>query len=120
ALLVAACPAAAWANIPGAVFTTDNANPGTTNVNLYQNRQDVYVNGGPRQPGSAGLPVGFYHIQVTTPDGALLGSSYVAGKGKTAPVIEVVPIAGGSDGKFKEVYKLWDIVWYIKPQNQQL
>jgi hypothetical protein len=60
--------------VPGAIFTT---NSGCTNVNqnIFEAKADVYLDGGPTHPGAAGLPDGSYYVQVTEPDGTLLGSS---------------------------------------------
>jgi hypothetical protein len=72
-LLTVICAAHAEANIAGNIFTTDEQ--GSVNINLYNNKGDVWVNGGPRKEGAAGLPDGDYYIQVTSPNGVLLGSS---------------------------------------------
>lgn len=62
-------------NLTGAIFTTDNTCSGV-NFNIYENKGDVYLNGGPAHPGAAGLPDGYYYCQVTDPSGAvLLGTS---------------------------------------------
>jgi hypothetical protein len=58
----------------GAIFTT-NATCDGTNINIFNSKSDVYVDGGPAHEGAAGLPDGFYYIQVTEPGGALLGTS---------------------------------------------
>src|SRR5215469_4253664 len=58
---------------PGAIYTTDSTCSGV-NVNIFTSKDDVYLNGGP-QGGGSGLPDGSYYVQVTTPDGTLLGSS---------------------------------------------
>lgn len=102
------------AQVHGAVFTTDIG--GSTNINLYDSKLDVYVNGGPRKLGSAGLPLGFYHIQVTSPNGAdVLGSSWWPEKNVTTPPIEVVESSpGAGDGHFLIVYRLWNVVKYIQ------
>jgi hypothetical protein len=60
--------------LPGAVFTTDVDCNGV-NVNIFDNKDDVYVNGGPAHPGAASLPEGDYYVQVTEPDGDVLGTS---------------------------------------------
>ena len=63
-------PRAVAQNISGAIFTS--LPDGTAvNHNLYDNKQDVYLNGGPQNENSAGLPLGtgdtdeFYYFQVT-------------------------------------------------------
>jgi hypothetical protein len=61
--------------LSGAIFTT---NLGCTGVdlNIYDAKGDVYVDGGPAHTGAASLPDGAYYVQVTDPSGAIvLGSS---------------------------------------------
>lgn len=73
AFAAAAQPALAG-NFPGAIFTT--LNDGTSvNHNIYDAKQDVYLNGGPQNQNSAGLPDGTYYFQVTDPSGKVLLSS---------------------------------------------
>ena len=82
--------------LTGAIFTTDAGCTGT-NVNQFNAKTDVYLNGGPDR--GARLPDGRYYVRVTDPNGStVLGTS-----GSSTPV-EV------SGGKFKQCYKLWDIV----------
>lgn len=59
---------------PGAIFTTNSSCNGT-NINIFTSKSDVYIDGGPAHEGAAGLPDGFYYIQVTEPGGSLLGTS---------------------------------------------
>ena len=60
----------------GAVFTTDvNSEP--VNANIYASKDDVYLNGGPDQQGDR-FPDGTYFVQVTEPDGTVLGSGSIA------------------------------------------
>jgi hypothetical protein len=47
----------------------------TVNANIYDLRSDVYLNGGPQNQNSAGLPNGIYLFQVTDPSGATLLST---------------------------------------------
>jgi hypothetical protein len=90
-------PATASAQMSGAIFTTNAACDGT-NVNIYSDRQDVYLDGGPRKAGSAGLPDGNYYVKVTDPSGqTLLGST------TTASVVV-------SGGEFAQCYQLWAIL----------
>ena len=65
------------APLTGAIFTTGASCDGT-NINIFTSKTDVYVDGGPAHQGAAGLPDGFYYIQVTEPGGALLGTSVAA------------------------------------------
>jgi cysteine-rich repeat protein len=54
------------AALSGAIFTTTE--DGTrVDANLYADKCDVYLNGGPDHEGAAGLPEGDYYFQVTTP-----------------------------------------------------
>jgi hypothetical protein len=58
----------------GAIFTS--MGDGTTvNGNVYENKSDVYLNGGPQNLNAAGLPNGTYYFQVTDPSGATLLST---------------------------------------------
>ena len=74
ALGFAAGPASAAA-IHGALFTSDVA--GNVNVNIYDNKADVYLNGGPRNDNcaAAGVDDGTYVYQVTNPNGDTLLST---------------------------------------------
>jgi hypothetical protein len=75
----------------GAIYTTNSACSGV-NVNLYNAKTDVYLDGGP-QGGGSGLPDGNYYVQVTTPSGTVLG--------KTSTNSVVV-----SGGEFAQCYQL--------------
>lgn len=97
ALLLLCASVTIAAPLPGAIFTT-NVACGSTDLNLYASKADVYVNGGPAHPGAAGLPAGFYWIKVTAPDGTLLGVS-------TTAIVEV-----GAGGQFVQCYQLAAIV----------
>ncbi len=83
--------------VRGAIFTTDaTGNP--VNQNLYENKQDVYLNGGPRG-GAPEMPDGFYFIQVTDPSGNILG------KAVTNP--QPIHILNGS---FEKLYQVFEVV----------
>jgi hypothetical protein len=59
----------------GAIWTS-LSNGQTVNANLYDAKEDVYLNGGPQNcGGGGGLPDGLYYFQVTDPSGATLLSS---------------------------------------------
>ena len=93
AVMAATAMAAVAAPMSGAVFTTDSTCSGV-DLNIYAAKEDVYLNGGPNHPGSAGLPPGHYYVQVTEPNGTLLG--------KTTAASVVVNAAG----EFAECYQL--------------
>ena len=63
--------------LSGAIFTS-NATGVPVNLNIYADKEDVYLNGGPginAPAGAAGLPAGTYSFQVTDPSGKTLLSS---------------------------------------------
>lgn len=80
------------APLPGAIFTTDSTCT-DVNQNIYPNKKAVYLDGGPSHPGSAGLPDGSYYVQVTTPEGTVLGKS-------------LTPVVTVSGGDFVACYQL--------------
>jgi hypothetical protein len=76
ALLAAAPPSTAvpGGGLSGAIFTTD-VTGAPVNLNHYQAKEDVYLNGGPginAPDDAAGLPEGTYSFQVTDPSGKVL------------------------------------------------
>ena len=76
--------------VSGAIFTTD-VNSTFVNANVYDFKEDVYLNGGPRPNApctAAGLPDGDYYFQVTDPSGSQLLSLDGIGERR-------VTIAGG-------------------------
>ncbi len=84
----------------GAIFTTGSTCNGT-NINIFNSKSDVYVDGGPAHEGAAGLPDGFYYVQVTEPGGALLGTSV----GSATPTPLHV-----TNGEFDQCYQLEAVV----------
>lgn len=94
------------ASFSGAVYTTDSVCSGV-DLNIYSDKEDVYLNGGPSHGGAGGLPDGQYYVQVTEPDGSLLGTS-VDSSDETP--VEVV------SGEFVECYQLSEIL--IKASDQ--
>jgi len=89
----------AWAPayaLTGAIYTTESLCDGV-NLNIYANKDQVYVNGGPAGGGS-GLPDGYYYVKVTEPDGTPLGAS------SGAPVHV-------TSGAFDQCYQLSAIVY---------
>lgn len=97
-LFVSSFAKPAFAQVSGAVFTTD-ISCGNTNVNIYSDKNTVYLNGGPQHGSSAGLPDGSYYVQVTDPSGAV-----VLGKSVTPNVT----VTGGS---FAHCYQLATILF---------
>lgn len=77
ALLLATAGVAFAAGISGAIFTTDGACT-STNVNIFSSKDAVHLDGGPVKAGAAGLPDGYYYVQVTEPEGTVLGFSNTA------------------------------------------
>lgn len=76
ALVATALPSSAAppGNLSGAIFTTD-VTGAPVNLNHYEFKQDVYLNGGPginAPDDAAGLPAGTYSFQVTNPNGRVL------------------------------------------------
>src|SRR5215211_7151152 len=86
---------ALMAPLPGAIFTTD-VNCNGTDLNIYSSKDAVYLDGGPAHPGAAGLADGEYYVQVTTPDGTVLGTSI--GAADETPVTVV-------GGEFQSCYR---------------
>src|SRR5438132_12510810 len=83
--------------LPGAIFTTDSTCT-EVNVNIYDNKEDVYIDGGPAHPGAAVLPDGSYCVQVTDPSRqSVLGMSDPG----------AVTVA---DGEFVQCYQLTSIL----------
>jgi hypothetical protein len=70
--------AAMAAQVTGAIFTT-LVDGSSVNHNIYNAKQDVYLNGGPNSPNApctaAGLPNGDYYFQVTDPSGKVILST---------------------------------------------
>jgi hypothetical protein len=109
ALLIAAFALPAFAaQVTGAIFTTDSTCSGV-DLNIYGNKDDVYLNGGPAHPGAAGLPDGDYYVQVTEPDGTLLGTS--VGSTDETPVHV-------TNGEFDQCYQLSSILNKASDQSQ--
>ena len=87
--------------LPGAVFTTDAGCTGV-DLNIYGDKHDVYLDGGPSHPGAASLPDGNYYVQVTDPSGnCVLGTSVgavdptpfkVSNNGATIPCIQLCAV----------------------------
>jgi hypothetical protein len=100
AVLVLATTSHMAAPLPGAIFTTDSTCNGA-NVNIFTSKSDVFIDGGPAHEGAAGLPDGYYYIQVTEPGGALLGTS--VGSANPTPIHV-------TNGEFDVCYQLEAVV----------
>jgi hypothetical protein len=108
ALFVA--PALSDNPLSGAIFTT-NSDCSGVDLNIYSNKIDVYVDGGPAHPGAASLPDGSYYVQVTDPSGAtVLGTS--VGTGDQTPFV----VSGG--GTIIDCDQLWSILIKGSDQSQ--
>ena len=94
--LLFALPAFAVAPLPGAIFTTDSTCTGVS-LNIYSDKDAVYLDGGPTHSGADGLPDGEYYVQVTEPDGTSLGRSVGA---SDEPPVSV------TGGEFDQCYQL--------------
>jgi hypothetical protein len=92
--------------ITGALWTSD-LGCGAINKNIYTDRQAVYLNGGPL--GNNALNDGAYYVQVTAPDGTLLGTS--VGSADAQPFVVV-------GGKVTSCGSLWEMV--IKASDQSI
>lgn len=94
AALIFALPGAVQGNISGAIFTTLENGSGV-NVNLFDNKCDVFLNGGPPPNApcaSAGLPDGCYVYQVTAPPGGGLNETLLS---QDSIVNRFVQVSGG-------------------------
>lgn len=73
-LVLAPTVPASAAPVSGAIFTSD-VTGAPVNLNHYDDKRDVYLNGGPginAPDDAAGLPAGTYSYQVTNPNGEVL------------------------------------------------
>lgn len=74
AVMALAVATPALANFSGAIYTT-MADCTTVNGNIYEDKQDVYLNGGPQNSNASGLPANtVFYVKVTEPDGTLLSA----------------------------------------------
>ena len=95
-------PIAAQGAFHGAIHTS-KADGTSVNANLYENKADVYLNGGPQNANANGLPNGTYYFQVTDPSGATLLSTDLAqcrqllvANGKVSGATGACPHANGA------------------------
>ena len=87
AVLLVVMGSSAYAQLSGAIWTSTSTGT-TVNGNIYDNKGDVYLNGGPQNCTGSGLPDGLYYFQVTDPSGAMLLSTDDASN-------RVVTVSGG-------------------------
>lgn len=73
-ILLVGAPSASAQNFSGSIFTTF-AGGTVVNGNIYPDKSSVYLNGGPQNTNSKGLPIGTYYFQVTDPNGNVLLST---------------------------------------------
>lgn len=78
------------AQVTGAVFTTSSG-CAQVNGNIYANKTDVFISGGPTKPGP--LQDGSYYVRVTEPNGTLLGTSVGASNPTPFVVVSGHPAA---------------------------
>ncbi|MCE5198937.1 MAG: hypothetical protein ABFD54_14415 [Armatimonadota bacterium] len=95
-LMLAGLLAVGAAADPGAIWTTDEGCY-SVNRNIYFDKCDVYLNGGPANRNDPGLPYGQYYYQVTDPSGVTLLS--------TADITQRL-VTVGSDGRFVECVQI--------------
>ncbi len=91
----ASCPTS------GAIWTTDSTCT-VVNQNIYSQKSEVYLNGGPQTPGGQGpkLPDGSYYVRITDPNGnTVLGQS-------------LYPNVVVANGFLSQCYQLQNIVSY--------
>jgi len=98
ALLALVGTSALMAGFTGAIYTTDGTCTGV-NLNIFNDKNAVYLDGGP-QGGGSGLATGYYYVKVTEPDGTLLGTS--VGSGNPTPI----GVGHNVAGKFDVCYQL--------------
>ena len=79
---------------PGAIWTS-NAGGIAVNNNIYDDKEAVYLNGGPKNKTDSGLPDGDYYVKVTAPNGTVLGIPD-----------GTITVTNGAFGPIK----LWDLV----------
>jgi hypothetical protein len=107
-MVVSAMSTQVVAQVSGAIFTSNSTCDGT-NINIYASKDFVYLDGGPRHPGAAGLPDGSYYVQVTTPDGTVLGTSVGSNNEKPVSVV---------GGEFQVCYQLSAILIKASDETQ--
>jgi hypothetical protein len=100
--LLGAMAVPAFAGLTGAIYTTDSTCNGV-NVNFFNDKEDVYLDGGP-QGGGSGLPGdSTYYVQVTDPSGKTVLGTSVGSADET-------PVDVDSNGNFVACYQLWAIL----------
>ena len=87
----------AEAVVSGGIHTTDVECNGV-DLNLYNSKLDVYLEGGPGKVGASAITAGDYGVRVTAPGGTILGTNADG---------ELVTVE--ADGVFP-CFRLWDLV----------
>lgn len=101
--------------VSGAIFTTTEGGT-TVNANIYGDKSEVWLNGGPAHPGAAGLTPGDYYVQVTDPSGSVaLGTSVGTANQTPIHVVSSNDILNGlypgkDVGDFAALYQVSTIV----------
>lgn len=86
----------------GGIFTSDSLCSGV-NLNHYENKRDVFLDGGPQSSGGSGdLDIGNYWVRITAPNGNILGYSEYP-----AFVVAYDPVLDGNYAA--DCYRLWNI-----------
>lgn len=82
----------AMAAISGAIYTSTSTGS-TVNANIFTDKADVYLNGGPQNGNAGGLsPTGTYYFTVTDPS----GSNLLSTDDVSCRQVQVVPNSGGA------------------------
>lgn len=95
AVALLAPTASSAASFNGAIWTS-LADGTSVNANIYADKSDVYLNGGPQNCGGGnGLPDGDYYFQVTDPSGSVLLSQDAIKFRQVAVINEVITGVSG-------------------------
>jgi uncharacterized repeat protein (TIGR01451 family) len=96
--------------LTGAIYTTDQTTAGGqclfVNKNIYAQKQDVYLYGGPDQPT---LAVGDYYVKITSPSDDLLGTSVITDGGNVTGG-QVFHVSTDGTVKSANCVRLYDVL----------
>ncbi len=103
--------------LQGAIFVTDGSGS-RVQENTFSNRSEVHLNGGPAQPGAAGLPDGTYVVGVTDPSGETLLSplplkTVEVSRGEFTELLALAPFGNSPN----TVYKAWAMKAELYPAS---